>query len=77
MKTKKAAVAAAARRNELHCRTYRKATPMSTTNLKDEIGLLLLFLCSPISHQQRAAGWSLFEVLLAQYLEMKYLGDRQ
>jgi len=47
---------------------YRKLAPLSSENLRDQVGLLLWFLCSPISEGQSASGWRLFEVLLRGYV---------
>jgi hypothetical protein len=69
MKTKKATVLPAAGKSELRIEPYQKSEPLS--NLKLKIGELLLF-----GNKQHSEFWSLFEVLLIQYIELKYLGDR-
>jgi hypothetical protein len=64
----------AATKNHLQVKTYRKATPMSRTNLKESIGTLLLYLQFPLTAEQQEKGLCLFEVLLTRYLEAKRLG---
>jgi len=59
----------AAGKNHLRNISYRRATPMSSDNLKDQIGLLLWFLCSPISDRQIEAGYRLLEILLSAIYE--------
>lgn len=54
-------------------KSYRKATPMSRNNLKDEIGLLLWFLCSPLNKKQGAAGYQLLEIMLLARYERRAL----
>jgi hypothetical protein len=61
----------AARRNDLRRKAYPPGAFKSTESLKEEIGLLLWFLCSRISEKQSAAGWALLEVLYKQYLSAK------
>ena len=56
----------AAPKYDSHVEAYRKPAPLSSGNLRDQIGLLLWFLCSPLSRRQSAAGWKLLEVLLSQ-----------
>ncbi len=68
MKTKKAVVGTA-KKNKLHNKAYRKAEPLSKTNLKENLGLLLFHLQDSLSQKQRRMGWKLFEVLLAQYVQ--------
>jgi len=55
--------------NKLHKKAYREVTAMSSNNLKDEIGLLLWFLCSPLSEKQCTAGYRLLEILLSARYE--------
>ena len=55
--------------HKLRYEAYRKPAPLSS--LKVQIGELLLF-----GDKQRRELWSLFEVLLVQYLEDKYLGEK-
>ncbi len=64
---KKAAAGTAAKKNRLRHKAYRKAAPLSRSNLKENLGLLLCHLQSPLTQQQRRIGWQLFEVLLTQY----------
>ena len=68
MKIKKAAASTAAKKNKLHRETYPKPAPLSRSNLKENLGLLLYHLQSPLIQHQRRIGWQLFEVLLVQYL---------
>jgi hypothetical protein len=42
---------------------------MSRENLQEQIGLLLWFLCSPVSEQQIIAGYRLLEILLSARYE--------
>lgn len=69
MKTKKAAMLPAAGKIKLHDEAYQKAESLSS--LKLQIGELLLF-----GNKQRKEFWSLFEILLIQYIELKYLGEK-
>jgi len=66
---KKAAGLTAAKEKKLQNRTYPKPTPLSRSNLKENLGLLLYHLQSPLTKNQRRIGWQLFEVLLRQYLQ--------
>jgi len=66
MKRKKAVALTTAGYDKRHHKAYRKVPPMSRFSLKDQIGLLLWFLCRPVSQQQSAAGYRLLEVLLLQ-----------
>ena len=54
----------------LQDKAYRKDTFMSRQNLTDQIGLLLWFLCSPISEKQIVAGYRLLEILLSARYEL-------
>jgi len=56
-------------KNYIQHTTYRKAKPMSKENLPEQIGLLLWFLCSPISDRQIEAGYRLLEILLSAIYE--------
>jgi len=78
MRTKKAAALTAAKTNELHYEVYRKSAPLSKTNLKENLGLLLCHLQSPLTQKQRRIGWQLFEVLLTQYVQSltEYASER-
>lgn len=67
----KAAARTAARYDEQHHTQYQQVPLTSRSNLKDEIGLLLWFLCSPINQRQRAAGYRLIEVLYGQYISAR------
>lgn len=58
-----------AKTNKLQNRTYTKPARLSRSNLKENLGLLLCHLQSPLTQQQRRIGWQLFEVLLRQYLQ--------
>ena len=71
MKTKKAAAVTAAGINKLHSISYRKATPMSRSNLTEFIGEILLYLQLPLTDEQTQKGWLLFEALLMQYVELR------
>lgn len=66
----------AATQNNLQTEPYRNCAPESRENLKEQIGLLLWFLCGPISEKQSAAGWQLLEVLYGQYLSAKSGGTQ-
>ena len=68
MRIKKAAAGTAATLNKQHNETYPKPAPLSRSNLKENLGLLLCHLQSPLTQKQRKMGWQLFEVLLSQYL---------
>lgn len=56
-----------AERYKLRYEAYRKPAPLSRSNLKENLGLLLYHLHSPLTQRQRRIGWQLFEVLLTQY----------
>ena len=58
----------AAGKNHSQNRTYRKPAPLSRSNLKENLGLLLCHLQSPLTKKQRRIGWRLVEVLLTQYV---------
>ena len=64
---KKAAGLTAAGKKKLHNGTYSKPAQLSRSNLKENLGLLLCHLQSPLTQKQRRVGWQLFEVLLTQY----------
>ncbi|HCO96627.1 MAG TPA: hypothetical protein DIU00_22255 [Phycisphaerales bacterium] len=55
--------------NKQLLKQYRKATPLSSDNLKDQIGLLLWFLCGPLNKKQCTAGYRLLEILLSARYE--------
>ncbi len=55
----------------LHYKEYPTPAPLSRSNLKENIGLLLFHLQNPLTQRQRKMGWQLFEVLLRQYLTVK------
>jgi len=63
----------AAGTNQLQNISYLKATSISSRNLQDQIGLLLWFLCSPISKKQIEAGYQLLEILLSTRYEREAL----
>ena len=69
MKTKKAAAVTAAGNIKLQSKAYRKDTSMSSDNLKEQIGLLLWFLCCPINQRQIVAGYKLLEIMLSARYE--------
>lgn len=69
MKIKMTVAGTTATQKKRHNKAYRKVTSMSSNNLKDEIGLLLWFLCSPISEKQSAPGYQLLEILLSAKYE--------
>ena len=50
--------------------TKRRAI-QSNESLKDQIGLLLWQLQSPLGRRQHRVGWRLFKVLLMQYLTIR------
>jgi hypothetical protein len=66
MKTKKAAAGTAAGKSKLQIRSYQKSEPLS--NIKSEIGVLLLCLQFPIGREVSQIGWMLFERLLCRYI---------
>ena len=66
MKTKKAAVLPAAGKSTLQIKPYQKSEPLS--NLKSEIGILLLCLQFPLGQKVSRIGWTLFERLLRRYV---------
>ena len=84
MKTKAAKKVAAclmeqaAGKNKSHKKAYRKTITLSRDNLKENLGLLLCHLQSPLTKQQRRIGWQLFEVLLTQYVQSltEYASER-
>ncbi|MCK4294286.1 MAG: hypothetical protein KAY65_13900 [Planctomycetes bacterium] len=45
--------------------TYQKSGPKASSILKDQVGLLLWHLHSPLTYREHKKGWSLFEVLLS------------
>ena len=59
---------------EQHNGSYRKPAPLSKTNLKENLGLLLYHLQSPLTKKQRRMSWQLFEVVLRQYYDVKTSG---
>jgi hypothetical protein len=59
----------AAGKNLSQDKSYRR--PILLSNLKLRIGELLLF-----GDKQNRETWNLFEVLLTQHIEIKYLGGR-
>ena len=50
---------------------YRNCAPKANQNLKDQLGLLLWRLQSPLTQRQRRLGWQLCEVLLVQYFAVR------
>ena len=68
---KKAAGLTAAKKKTQHSRVYPKPVPLSRNKLKENIGLLLIHLQSPLSQQQRRIGWKLVEIMYEQYLPAK------
>ena len=61
---------ATAHKNIRQIQTYQTCAAKSTENLKEQIGLLLCHLHSPLNQRQRAMGWKLLEALLsARYAE--------
>lgn len=62
---------------EQQSRSYIKLTQLSSGNLKEQIGLLLWLLCSPINHQQKSSGWQLFGILLSQLYQINAQNTRQ
>lgn len=67
----------AARKNKLHTKSYQKPAQLSSVNLKEQIGLLLWLLCSPLSHRQRSSGWQLFGILLSQLYQINAQNTHQ
>ena len=62
-----------AKENNLQSRPYQKSAPLSSTNLKHEIGTLLLGLQFPVGQPLSRIGWQLFERLLRQYVDLRVL----
>ena len=69
--SKKAATTDPMANHNNHHLEYKDPPLNSSESLKDQIGLLLCHLHSPINQRQRAMGWKLFEILLVQYLVVK------
>ncbi len=65
---KKAAGLTAAGEKKLQNRSYKQPAQLSRGNLKENLGLLLYHLQSPLTQKQRRIGWQLVEVLLTQYV---------
>jgi len=61
----------AAVNNHLHSKAYRKDPRMSSENLTEFIGEILLYLQLPLTDEQTQKGWLLFEALLMQYVELR------
>ena len=55
-----------------HQQAYTRSLPKSNAILKERVGLLLWRLQVPLNQQHRKIGWSLFSVLLGQYLVGRY-----
>ncbi len=53
--------------------SYQETPKMS--NLKESIGDLLLYLQTPLGRNEKQNGFNLIEILLFQYIEIKYSGD--
>ena len=70
---KKAAGRTAAGQNKLTRTSYQRIKPMSSSNLKESIGELLLYLQTPIGRNKKQKGYSLLEILLTQ----SYQGSSQ
>lgn len=54
-----------------HHLEYKDSPSKSSESLKDQIGLLLWQLQSPLGRRQHRIGWQLFKVLLMQYLTIR------
>ncbi|MFX0198514.1 MAG: hypothetical protein ACFFCW_20535 [Candidatus Hodarchaeota archaeon] len=54
-----------------HHLEYKDSPSKSSESLKDQIGLLLWQLQSPLGRRQRRVCWQLFKVLLMQYLTIR------
>ena len=52
-------------------KSYRNCATKANENLKDQLGLLLWQLQSPLNKHQLRAGWSLLGVLLTQYITIR------
>ena len=52
--------------------SYQQCAPKARDNLKEQIGLLLYHLQSPLTQSQRRTGWQLLGVMLLQYVDLKY-----
>ncbi|MFC1781113.1 hypothetical protein ACFLZ8_02480 [Planctomycetota bacterium] len=65
----------AARKTKLQKSSYQRNKPMSSSNLKESLGELLLYLQTPIGRNKKQKGYSLLEILLMQYIETEYQGD--
>jgi hypothetical protein len=73
VKIKKAAAVTATEIQYNQTESYRKDQRQSS--LKDSIGEFLLYLQFPLEIKQLQKGWSLFEILLLQYIELKCSED--
>ena len=57
-------------------KSYQDCAPKSSGNLKEKIGELLLYLQDPLSQHQRQKCWTLFDLMLRCYLDIKFCGGR-
>lgn len=66
---KKASAGTLAEGKELQGKSYQGIITLSTENLKEQIGELLFCLELPVGKELCQIGWSLFKILLLQYIE--------
>jgi hypothetical protein len=71
MKTKKAAAGTAAGNSKQQNKAYPSAESLSSRNLRQEIGILLLCLQFPVGRELSQIGWTLFERLLRRYVSRR------
>ncbi len=71
---KAAALTAAPNKNNQHNGYYSTSDDQSSKKLKEQLGVLLLYLQTPLSRQQRTAYLKLFESRLRQYVDLEYCG---
>jgi len=72
--TKKAAALTTASKNNQHSRVYHSPLGRSSGNLREQLGVLLLYLQTPLSPDNRKTCWALFESRLRQYVDLKICG---
>lgn len=61
--------------NQLY-ESYRNPAPKASENLKEKIGSLLLHLQSPLSQDEQEKCWTLFDLTLRCYLDLKFCGGQ-
>ncbi len=68
-KEKAAALTTAPRKNQL-CQTYQYLAERSRAELKEQIGVLLLYLHGPVSVAEKRTGWRILESKLRHYMNI-------